>query len=347
MIENINFLGLFVALLFAGYGIVRYRRGGWRGIDLSLTLLLALGVAVVSVFPQIGDLFGWLIGLENRAFALLSFAVLLLFGLFIWLYNQVRASNRRNGETVTAIAVRQYMQQYGSPRTEQDPGEILIIVPAYNEAGSILEVLERVPENVLGYDVKTVIVDDGSEDGTEQVSLAAGYPVAAHVTNRGQGDALRTGFEVAQRENADIVINLDADGQYKPEEIEPLVTPIINGEADFVLGSRFAGFYEESGSVRHVGVVFFSKLISLLTGVWISDCTNGFRAIRVSELHKMDLREDRFNATEIILEALRNKLRFKEIPVTMLRRAEGESKKPKKLAYPLGVFRVIIETWLR
>ena len=347
MIENINFLGLFVALLFAGYGIIRYRRGGWRGIDLSLTLFLALGVAVVSVFPQIGDLFGWLIGLENRAFALLSFAVLLLFGLFIWLYNQVRASNRRNGETVTAIAVRQYMQQYGSPRTGEDPGEILIIVPAYNEAGSILEVLERVPENVLGYDVKTVIVDDGSEDGTEQVSLAAGYPVAAHVTNRGQGDALRTGFEIAQRENADIVINLDADGQYKPEEIEPLVTPIINGEADFVLGSRFAGFYEESGSVRHVGVVFFSKLISLLTGVWISDCTNGFRAIRVSELHKMDLREDRFNATEIILEALGNKLRFKEIPVTMLRRAEGESKKPKKLAYPLGVFRVIIETWLR
>lgn len=347
MIEHINFLGLFVALLFAGYGIVRYRRGGWRGIDLSLTLLLALGVAVVSVFPQIGDLFGWLIGLKNRAFALLSFAVLLLFGLFIWLYNQVRASNRRNGETITAIAVRQYMQQYGSPRTEEDPGEILIIVPAYNEAGSILEVLERVPEKVLGYDVKIVIVDDGSEDGTEQVSLAAGYPVAAHVTNRGQGDALRTGFEIAQRENADIVINLDADGQYKPEEIEPLVLPIIKGEADFVLGSRFAGFYEESGSVRHVGVVFFSKLISFLTGVWISDCTNGFRAIRVSELHKMDLREDRFNATEIILEALGNKMRFKEIPVTMLRRAEGESKKPKKLAYPLGVFRVIIETWLR
>ncbi|HZY66484.1 MAG: DUF2304 family protein [Actinomycetota bacterium] len=349
MFENVNILGLLVALLFAGYGFVRYRRGKWRGIDLFLALFLALGVAVVSVFPQVGDVFKWLIGLENRAFALLSFAVLLLFGLFLWLYNQLRAANRRNGEVVTAIAVRQYMERYGSPepRGDKDVGEILIIVPAYNEAGSILEVLERVPERVLGYDIKTVIVDDGSEDGTEQVSLAAGYPVAAHVVNRGQGDALRTGFEIAQRENADIVINLDADGQYKPEEIELLVAPIIKGEADFVLGSRFAGFYEEAGSVRHVGVVFFSKLISFLTGVWITDCTNGFRAIRVSELHKLDLREDRFNATEIILEALRNKLRFKEVPVTMLRRAEGESKKPKRLAYPLGVFRVIIETWLR
>ncbi|CAN5759221.1 hypothetical protein BH23ACT11_BH23ACT11_25260 [soil metagenome] len=349
MVENLNILGLIVALVFATYGIVRYRRGGWRGIDLAVTLLIALGVAVVSIFPQVGDFFGWLIGLENRAFALLSFAILLLFGLFLWLYNQVRTVNRRNGETITALAVRQYMGRYASleSRSAEGPGLILIIVPAYNEAGSILEVLERVPENVVGLGTKIVIVDDGSEDGTEQVALSAGYPVAAHVVNRGQGDALRTGFEIAQREKADIVINLDADGQYKPEEIGPLVTPIINGDADFVLGSRFTGFYEESGSVRHVGVVFFSKLISLLTGVWITDCTNGFRAIRVSELHKLDLREDRFNATEIILEALRHKLRFKEIPVTMLRRAEGESKKPKKLAYPLGVFRVIIETWLR
>ncbi|MGF1471364.1 MAG: DUF2304 family protein [Rubrobacteraceae bacterium] len=349
MTEHVSILGLLVALLFAGYGIIRYRRGGWRGIDLSLTMLLALGVAVVSVFPQVGDLFGVLIGLENRAFALLSLAVLLLFGLFLWLYNQIRAANRRSGEIVTSMAVRQYMERYASPRSHssEGPGEIMIIVPAYNEAGSILEVLERVPKSVLGYQVKTVIVEDGSEDGTEQVALEAGYPVAAHVVNRGQGDALRTGFDIAQRENADIVINLDADGQYKPEEIELLVAPIIQGSADFVLGSRFTGFYEESGSVRHVGVVFFSKLISFLTGVWITDCTNGFRAIRVSELHKLDLREDRFNATEIILEGLRNKLRFKEVPVTMLKRAEGESKKPKRLAYPLGVFRVIIETWLR
>jgi hypothetical protein len=114
-----------------------------------------------------------------------------------------------------------------------------------------------------------------------------------------------------------------------------------------VLGSRFMGFYEEAGSVRHVGVVFFSRLISILTGAKISDCTNGFRAIRVSELHRLDLREDRFNATEIILEGLKNKLRFEQVPVTMLSRTAGETKKPPKLAYPLGVFRVIIQTWLR
>jgi glycosyltransferase involved in cell wall biosynthesis len=167
------------------------------------------------------------------------------------------------------------------------------------------------------------------------------------VVNRGQGDALRTGFAIAQAEKSEVVVNLDADGQYKPEELDRLVGPIIEGNADFVLGSRFLGYYQEAGSARHVGVVFFSRLISLLTGVKVSDCTNGYRAIRVSELHKLNLREDRFNANEIILEALKHKLRFEQVPVSMLTRAAGETKKPPKLAYPLGVFRVIISTWLR
>jgi glycosyltransferase involved in cell wall biosynthesis len=300
------------------------------------------------VVPPVGEVFTRLFGLENRGFALLSFATLLLFALFLYLFNQVQEARRRNGEIVTGFAVRQFAEQYLSPeeRLSKRP-EILIIVPAYNEEGGIREVLRRVPEEMRGYQVKVVVVDDGSTDATVAITRQEGVPIVTHVVNRGQGDALRTGFEIAQVEGADIVINLDADGQYKPEEIERLVKPIIEDKADFVLGSRFMGFYEEAGSVRHVGVVFFSKLISLLTGVKISDCTNGFRAIRVSELHKLDLREDRFNATEIILEGLKNRLRFEQVPVTMLSRAAGETKKPPKLAYPLGVFRVIIQTWLR
>ncbi len=303
---------------------------------------------MVSVVPQVGEVFTRLFGLENRGFALLSFATLLLFGLFLYLLNQVQEARRRNGEIVTGLAVNQYAERYVTPQERlSERHEILIVVPAYNEEGGVREVLRRVPDEILGYEVKTVVVDDGSTDATADVTRAEGTPVVTHVVNRGQGDALRTGFQIAQREGADIVINLDADGQYKPEEIERLVEPIIQDKADFVLGSRFMGFYEEAGSVRHVGVVFFSKMISILTGTRISDCTNGFRAIRVSELHKLDLREDRFNATEIILEALKKKLRFYQVPVTMLSRAAGETKKPPKLAYPLGVFRVIISTWLR
>jgi hypothetical protein len=346
--EHVRIAGVVVAVLFAAYGVLRYRRGGWSRFGLFLSLLVATGVGVVSVLPQVGEVFTRLFGLEDRGFALLSFAVLLLFGLFLYLLNQVQEARRRNGEIVTGLAVRQYAERYLSPEDRlSEKREILIIIPAYNEEGGIRGVLHKVPKEILGYQVKTVVVDDGSTDVTEAIALEEGYPVVSHVVNRGQGDALRTGFAIAQLERAEIVINLDADGQYKPEEIERLVKPIIEGEADFVLGSRFMGFYEEAGSFRHVGVVFFSKLISLLTGTRISDCTNGFRAIRISELHKLDLREDRFNATEIILEALKKKLRFAQVPVTMLSRAAGETKKPPKLAYPLGVFRVIISTWLR
>jgi hypothetical protein len=346
--EHVRFAGVIVAVLFAAYGVLRYRRGGWSRFGLLLSLLIALGVALVSVVPQVGEVFTRLFGLENRGFALLSFATLLLFALFLYLLNQVQEARRRNGEIVTGLAVSQFAERYISlEERSSERREILIVVPAYDEEGGIREVLRRVPKEILGYKVKIVVVDDGSTDATAEITRQEGFPIVTHVVNRGQGDALRTGFQIAQRERADIVINLDADGQYKPEEIERLVEPIIENRADFVLGSRFMGSYEEAGSVRHVGVVFFSRLISILTGAKISDCTNGFRAIRVSELHRLDLREDRFNATEIILEGLKNKLRFEQVPVTMLSRTAGETKKPPKLAYPLGVFRVIIQTWLR
>jgi hypothetical protein len=346
--EHISIAGLVIAALFAAYGVYRYRGGGSR-LDLLLSLLIALGVVLVSVVPQIFEPVSRLLGLENRAFALLGLANLLLFALFLNMLGRVREAGRRSGEIVTGLAVRDYTERYLSPkeRMEGHPGEILIIVPAYDEEDGIREVLRRIPDEVLGHEVKTVVVDDGSKDATASIARAEGVPVVSHVVNRGQGDALRTGFAIAQAEQSEIVINLDADGQYKPEELDRLVKPIIEGKADFVLGSRFMGYYQEAGSVRHVGVVFFSRMISLLTGVKVSDCTNGYRAIRVSELHKLNLREDRFNANEIILEALKSKLRFEQVPVSMMSRAAGETKKPPKLAYPLGVFRVIISTWLR
>jgi hypothetical protein len=346
--EHISIAGLVIAALFAGYGVYRYRGGGSR-LDLLLSLLIALGVVLVSVVPQIFEPVSNLLGLENRAFALLGLANLLLFALFLNMLGRVREAGRRSGEIVTGLAVREYSEKYLSPeeRAEGHPGEVLIVVPAYDEEGGIQEVLRRIPDEALGHEVKTVVVDDGSTDATAAIAMAEGVPVVTHVVNRGQGDALRTGFAIAQAEKSQVVVNLDADGQYKPEELDRLVKPIVEGKADFVLGSRFMGYYQEAGSVRHVGVVFFSRLISLLTGVKVSDCTNGYRAIRVSELHKLNLREDRFNANEIILEALKNKLRFEQVPVSMMSRAAGETKKPPKLAYPLGVFRVIISTWLR
>src|SRR5215212_2042502 len=202
--EHISIAGFAIALLFAGYGVYRYRGGGSR-LDLLLSLLIASGVALVSI------------------------AVLLLFGLYLNLLSRVREASRRSGEIVTGLAVREYSEKYLSPeeRAEGHPGEVLIVVPAYDEEGGIQGVLRRIPAKVLGHEVKTVVVDDGSNDATAEIARAEGVPVVTHVVNRGQGDALRTGFAIAQTERSQVVVNLDADGQYKPEELDRLVKPVV------------------------------------------------------------------------------------------------------------------------
>jgi hypothetical protein len=351
-VGNVYLIGVLAALVIAAYGVAKYRKGSWRKADLLLALLVSAGIVSISLFPQIGNVLTLVFRLENRLFALLVFSNLLLFGMFFYLLNQVRAQSRRNGELVRALARRSYEERYAAerePREENGAGrdKLLVIIPAYNEQEAIRGVLAQVPGEILGHKVNTLVVVDGATDGTEAVAAEHNFPVATHVVNLGQGDALRTGFEIARLEDADIVVSLDADGQHRPEEIERLVAPVVADEADYVMGSRFLGHYEEAGGFRHKGIVFFSWLVSLLSRQKITDSCNGFRAIRGRELHKLDLREDRFSAAELILEAVKKKLRVKEVPISILRRAEGESKKPRRLGYPLGFLRVTIRTWLR
>lgn len=348
--EHLRIAGLVCAGLFALYGFLSYRRGGASRLGLLLALLIALGVAVVSVFPQVGEVLTSLLGLENRAFALLSFAVLLLFGLVLYLIGQVGAVRSRGRDIVEALAVRSYLERYGSPEGG-DSGtagdEILILVPAYNEGPTISKVVDRVPKRILGMKTRILVVVDGATDDTETAALRSGVAVATLALRLGKGDAMHVGFRIATLEGAAIVVTIDADGQYLPEEIERIVRPVVDDEADFVIGSRFLGHYQESGSIRHIGVVFFSAFITLITGRRITDCTSGLRAIRGAELAKFDLREEQFETNEVLLEACRNRLRIMEVPATMLKREEGESKKPPKLWYPMGVMWVIVRTWLR
>lgn len=347
-------VGVLVAAVLAAYALRKYYKGNLRKLDLLLALLVSAGIAAVSLFPQIGDVLTFVFRLENRLFALLVASNLLLFALFFYLLNQVRASNRRGGELVRALARRDYQERFAAKKKGTNGagpvparGRLLIVIPAYNEQEAIRGVLTKVPKEVFGYSVDALVVVDGSTDGTEAVALEHDFPVASHVVNRGQGDALRTGFEIARVEGADVVVNMDADGQHISDEIERLVAPIANDEADYVMGSRFLGHYEEAGGARHLGITLFSWFISMLSGQKITDSTNGFRAIRGSFLHKLDLREDRFSAAELILEAVKKGLRVREVPITILRRAEGVSKKPRRLGYPLGFLRVILQTWLR
>ncbi len=158
---------------------------------------------------------------------------------------------------------------------------------------------------------------------------------------------MRTGFELALRAGPEAVVTMDADGHYNPDEIGRLAAPILEDQADVVIGDQFSGSYAERGSSRHAGIVVFSWLVSILSGSRIHDSTNGFRAIRSSGLAMLNLIEQQFHTAEFILEASRNQLRIVEAPVSVMKRHEGESKTPPGFRYPLGFALTLIKVWLR
>lgn len=177
--------------------------------------------------------------------------------------------------------------------------------------------------------------------------MRAGYSVATHPVNRGQGDALRTGFMIAIARGDEVVVTMDADGQHRPDQIADLVGPVINDKADYVQGSRFLGEYDDAGGAREFGIRFFSGVINLLSEAGITDSTNGYRAIRSDKLAQLHLEEDRFSAPEILMEAAYSGLRMEEVPIHIKSRSHGVSKKPRRLGYPLGYLATVIGVWAR
>jgi glycosyltransferase involved in cell wall biosynthesis len=224
---------------------------------------------------------------------------------------------------------------------------VVVVMAALNEGETIGKVLAGLPSAVAGMPVRTVVVDDGSDDDTVQAALNGGAIVAVHHCNLGQGDGLRTGLAVARELAAVVVVTMDADGQHDPAEVTRLVDPILADEADYVQGSRFLGVYDDAGSIRHVAILGFTAVINVLARVKITDCTTGYRAIRASGLERMRLVEDRFSTSEIIMEAASRGLRMREVPVHMHRREVGMSKKPRGVGYPLGYLGAMLRSWVR
>ncbi|MFQ5884573.1 MAG: glycosyltransferase family 2 protein [Thermoplasmata archaeon] len=226
-----------------------------------------------------------------------------------------------------------------------DPGTkdkyIQVIIPAFNESESLPIVLRSVTSFVTGIPVRVLVVDDGSTDGTPRLAQQLGAQVISHTDNRGQGAALMTGFTAATQRNCFAVVSLDADGQHNPSEIENLLLPIINGEADFVIGSRFLGESSMDRMERLLGIRFLSVIVSFAIGQRITDPTNGFRAIRRKCLPLFRLREERFSAPELIVQARKQGLRISEVPVTVRNRHAGQTKKPR-IRYLMGLLKALL-----
>ena len=193
--------------------------------------------------------------------------------------------------------------------------KVIVIIPAYNEARVIRTVVSDVKK--YGYDV--VVIDDCSRDATHHYAQKAGAVVLRHHVNRGQGAALATGMEYALLQEADIVVTFDADGQHRAHEIQSVITPIIKGEADVVLGSRFLGATQDMSLSRGISLKVALLFTRLTTGLTLTDVHNGFRAFSQDAAVKIKISHNRMaHASEILDQISQHKLRFTEVPVTII-----------------------------
>jgi glycosyltransferase involved in cell wall biosynthesis len=251
---------------------------------------------------------------------------------------------RKLSATLEGIAWEEF-RSAGLPERFRD--RVAVVIPAYNEEDNIGQVLPRIPATVCGLEIAVLVVDDGSRDRTGDIAREHGAAVARHVTNLGGGAALRTGYRLMVDSGARIVVTLDADGQHRPEEMDRLVGPIADGTFDVAHGSRVLGYAEPNHVAREMGIIFFNRLVSLITRTKVSDCSNGYRAVRAAVLPQLVLRQEQFHTSEFMIEAIKRGVPATEIAVTVDRRIHGHSKKPAVLRYGLGFTNAIMRTWLR
>ncbi|PWU01562.1 MAG: glycosyltransferase family 2 protein [Candidatus Melainabacteria bacterium] len=247
-----------------------------------------------------------------------------------------------------AALERQAIEQFGKSNGFSLIERITLIIPALNECDNLKELLPRVPRHVNGETLGLLLIDDGSSDGTADLARSYDFTVVS-TPQRGQGAALRLGYRLAVLGKAEIVVIMDADGQNRPEEIEGLIQPILADTADYVIGSRILGDFEKDDPMRRLGVRFFSPLTSFLTGTKITDCSSGFRAMKIQVLANIvgRLRQRQYSMSELNFEVARSGFRITEVPITFLKRYSGMSKKGHNLFYAFAFTRVIISTWLR
>jgi len=202
---------------------------------------------------------------------------------------------------------------------------ILVIIPAYNEEGSVEKVVEEIHTYIP--QVEVLVVNDGSTDKTLERARTAGVNVLDLPFNLGIGGAMQAGYKFALEKKYDIAIQVDGDGQHDPKEIPKLLQALEEKEVDMVIGSRFIGDSEfKSSMMRRVGISIFSRVISLIVGQKITDPTSGFRAAnrRAIQLFAFDYPQD-YPEPEVLVLLHQCGLKMAEVPILMNERYSGES----------------------
>jgi len=203
--------------------------------------------------------------------------------------------------------------------------KIFCVIPAFNEEKNIATVINQVKPLV---DV-VVVVDDCSSDLTADYAAKTGAVLLKHIINRGQGAALRTGTEYCLNNNADIIVHFDADGQFLSKDIEKVVAPIKNGEAQVVFGSRFldSAHSSEMPIFKKYFIMPLAKAVNkIFFNINLTDPQSGFRAMSSEAARKINWKQDRMaHCSEIMFEVKKNNFKVKEIPTKVIYHNFGQS----------------------
>jgi len=337
--------GLVFAVLLIAFAI--WRRRAMSNAAVLLAIFGGLALAIVSgteLLDALLSAFAFERGNGGRILGLAVFAIAILFLLVLRALTETARMNQQLSALLEGLAWEEF-REAKLPGRFRD--KIAVLIPAYNEAESVGGVVRSIPDTVCGEKTAVLVVDDGSRDDTSEEAAKAGAIVARHVINRGGGAALRTGYRLMAESGALVVVTLDADGQHLPSEMKRLVKPVLDDEVDVAHGSRVLGEADPNARSRELGIVFFNKLVSFITRAKVSDCSNGYRAVRTTVLPLLVLRQEQFHTSEFLIEAIKRGVPAKEVPVTVAKRAHGHSKKPAVVRYGLGFANAIVRTWLR
>ncbi len=216
---------------------------------------------------------------------------------------------------------------------------IIVGIPAYNEEKYIAKVILSAKK----YCDKVIVVDDGSTDMTGEIARALGALVITHKTNQGYGAALNTLFKEARKYNPDVFVIMDADDQHDPEEIPKLIEPVLNDNADVVIGSRFIGETKQP-LWRRLGVKFITWVAKMIHNVPqnITDVQCGFRAYSSRAVKLIEPEDSDMGASiDILHQAVKLKLKITEVPITIRYHKEASTQNP--LAHASRVIMRILE----
>lgn len=216
--------------------------------------------------------------------------------------------------------------------------KLAILIPAYNEKLTLAKAVKTLPKNFKGVKShEVVIINDGSKDSTEEIANRLSVTLLSHWLNRGLGGALGTGLEYAKKNNFDLAVTFDADGQHAPEDIEKVIRPILQNKADVVIGSRLKN-PKGMPWYRIIGVWGLNIITLMLYWTWTTDSQSGLRAFNKKALEKMEIQSNRMEvSTEFFNEIQRNNLKKIEVPIKAIYTDYSLSKGQKNI----NVFKIL------